>query len=152
MLLQYGHQGDHPFAGAPVVPLCLAQASHCSTMCGAPARSRPGPLLLLDIPPPCCLVPQLRAPLATSMQQSRLGSAFLRGHSYHSVTAARTRHASNRHHIHGIDLHQRLFASNRCQLVLNTLLRQHRCSLLGAPYSHLQFLLFPEQSRAQCPI
>ena len=30
-----------------------------------------------------------------------------------------------------------LFATSQCQLVLNTLLRQHRSSLLGAPHSHL---------------
>ena len=31
----------------------------------------------------------------------------------------------------------RLFASSRCQLVLNTLFRQHRCSLPGVLHSHL---------------
>ena len=37
----------------------------------------------------------------------------------------------------GINLHWWLFVSSQCQLVLNTLPCQHRCSLLGAPHSHL---------------
>ena len=42
--------------GVPVLPLCMAQASHYSSMCGAPARSPPRSLPWLDIPLPCCLV------------------------------------------------------------------------------------------------
>ena len=145
----------------------MAQASHFSAMCGAPARSPPGSLPLLDILPPCLssasgacpsdhfhttvqaqlqwlkvmvksgslmeiaahltisLLPSSTDPIGpTTMPPSAFiasipkqqvksywftmyhqhadfsRTAFLHGHSYHSVIAARTRHASNHYHVH----------------------------------------------------
>ena len=66
--------GESALWGVLVLPLCMAQASHCSSMCRAPTPCPSRSLPQLDILPPSCLVPQVRAPLTTSMPQSRPSS------------------------------------------------------------------------------